>query len=111
MPKTDVKYGRSNIPCEAITDPDKVKKEIDKQYQQFVEHHKCEPLYAICHITWKDDNKGYDVKIQLSPGPNKEQDDEFFFCCNSLNEFKSLTEFGGEDFIVTKFISFEHWHQ
>lgn len=108
MPKIGVKCGESNILCETITDPDKVKKEIDKQYQQFVEHHKCEPLYAICHITWKDDNKGYDVKIQLSPGPNKEQNDELFFYCNSLNEFKSLTEFGGEDFIVTKFISFEH---
>lgn len=106
MPKTGVKCGGSNIP-ETINSRIR-SKEIDKQYQQFVEHHKCEPLYAICHITWKDDNKGYDVKIQLSPGPNKEQNDELFFYCNSLNEFKSLTEFGGEDFIVTKFISFEH---
>lgn len=61
-----------------------------------------EPAYAVCDIVWKDNNDLESVKIQLSADSNPDEDDDFFFYCNGLNDLKSLCDFGSEDFIVTE---------
>lgn len=51
---------------------------------------------------WKDER----VRIKLSQNVDEATDDTIFFCCNGLEELKSLAEFGGEDFMVTDFWNF-----
>ncbi len=81
--------------------------EIKEKSRKFLEDYGREPMYAVCRITWLDDGSSYDVKIKLSVDVKQEADDEIFFYCDGLNDLKSLTTPGGEDFIVTDFYHFE----
>lgn len=90
-----------------LTDVGEVKQNIKSRFQEFVEENKREPEYANCRIVWKDTNQEEDVKIQLSADSNPDVDDDMFFYCDSLEDLKSLTEFGGEDFIVTECYGFD----
>ena len=85
-----------------LTDKREIKAEIEKKFNEFVKKNGKEPAYAVCDIVWKDNNDLESVKIQLSADSNPDEDDDFFFYCNSLNELKSLCDFGSEDFIVTE---------
>lgn len=90
-----------------LTDPDEVKIKIQQKFNAFVRENGKEPYQVDCHIVWKDTNDHYDVKIQLSDDTGK--DDDIFFYCSSLEGLKSLTTFGGEDFIVTEIYGFENF--
>lgn len=83
-----------------LTDPDEVKEQIQQKFDAFVYENGKVPHYAESHIVWKDTNDHYDVKIRLSSDTG--EDDDFFFYCISLEGLKSLTTFGGEDFILTE---------
>lgn len=92
--------------CAILSDTDDTQIEIQQKFDAFLKDYGKEPLYANCHIVWKDTNDNYEVKIQLS-GDTSEEEDDIFFYCSSLNGLKSLTTFGNEDFIVTDIYSFE----
>lgn len=53
-----------------------------------------------CTIVFKDSSKVEDVIIKLDTFVNEATDNEVFFYCNSVDEFKSLCDFSGEDFVV-----------
>lgn len=90
-----------------LTDVDKVKSEMEQEYRQFVERHRCEPHFVTCRIVWKDDNcSPIWEKISLSLDVNDEKDEEILFYTNGLEELKSLAEFGKEDFIIIGDIRF-----
>lgn len=89
-----------------LTDPDEVKEQIQQKFDAFVHENGKEPHYAECRIVWKDTNDYYTVKIQLSGDTG--EDDDFFFYCLSLEGLKSLTTFGGEEFIITEIIDFNY---
>lgn len=100
-------YGWCNV-CKTgkiLTDTEDIKAIIDNDFKKFCEKNGCEPIYAICTITWKDDNGCEDVKIKMSGDDG--DDDNFFFYCDSLSNLKALCDYGNEDFILTGFISFE----
>lgn len=88
-----------------LTDTDEVKATIDNAFKKFCEKNGCEPIYVICTITWENDNRCEDVKIKMSADDG--DDDDFFFYCDSFPALKALCDYGGEDFIITDFISFE----
>lgn len=85
-----------------LSDTDEIQAEIQQKYDTFVKENGKEPAYAVCDIVWKDNNDLESVKIQLSADSNPDEDDDFFFYCNGLNDLKSLCDFGSEDFIVTE---------
>lgn len=87
-----------------LSDTDEIQVKIQREFDAFIKVNGKEPHYVSCEIVWKDTNDYYDVKIQLSCDTG--EDDDIFFYCNSLSEFKSLTTFGVEDFIVTEINSF-----
>ena len=87
-----------------LSDTDEIQVKIQQKFDAFVKRNGSEPRCVSCEIVGKDTNDYYDVKIQLSSDTGEE--DDIFFYCNSLNELKSLTTFGVEDFIVTEINSF-----
>lgn len=92
-----------------LTDEREIKNEIEQKFNEFVKKNGKESAYAVCEIVWKDTNNLENVKIQLSSDSNPDEDDDIFFYCDSLNDLKSLCEFGGEDFIVTEIYGFENY--
>ena len=89
-----------------LTNPDEVKEQIQQKFDTFVHENGKEPHYAEIHIVWKDTNEHDDVKINLSGDTG--EDDDFFFYCTSLEELKSLTTFGCEDFLIIEVYGFEN---
>lgn len=83
-----------------LTDTEETKREIEENFLQFVKINGQEPLYARCHIVYKDGSEE-SVIIKLSSGCEEGVDDDVFYFCNSLGGLKFLAEFGMEDFIVT----------
>lgn len=90
-----------------LTDTEGTKKDIWDKFAEFVKANGKEPHYAVCTIAWKDSDNCEDVKIQLSTDYDKSEDDGMLFYCSGIEEFKSLADFGGEDFIVTQCLGFE----
>ncbi len=80
---------------------------IQEAFDEYIKENGKEPNVADSQITWQDDENTCDVNIQLSVDSNPETDDRIFFYCDGLNDLKSLTTPGGEDFIVTDFYHFE----
>lgn len=90
-----------------LTDPEEVKKYIDKAFKGYMSNFGKEPSFALCHIRYKGDDGGpfYDMLFKLSVDIGKD-DDEIFFYCNGVKELKSLTEPSANEFIIIEFISF-----
>lgn len=84
-----------------LTDVEKVKNDMDEKYRAFYERGRFEPHYADCRIVWKDNRDCCDVRIMLSSGTGPDEE-EIFFHCDSLNDFRSLAEYGNADFIITE---------
>lgn len=83
-----------------LTDVDKVKNDISKQYMIFKESYGTEPQYADCLITWNNGKQDY-MKIMLS-AESSSKDDDTSYCCNNLDGLLALAEGSCEKFIVTK---------
>ena len=95
----DCKTGR------LLTDPEEVKSKIEKAYKEHRKSRK-DPLFAFCEIVFSDEeNVPRDVLFKLSPNVGSD-DDKIFFYCNGVEELKSMTEFSGNDFIITDFFHF-----
>ena len=86
--------------------PDEVRQEIGGLYLKFYSEQGCEPHYADCVIRWCDTLETVEVRIALAMDSDTEKDDEIFFYCNSLEDLKSLTDKGGEDFTVAGCLDF-----
>lgn len=100
-------YGYCNS-CEnnvVLTDVDVVAEEIQAEYDDFIKDRGEEPTVAFCLITWKDTSDSEEVRIALTNDTGL--DDGIFFYCPTLTGLKSLTTFGGEDFIVTEIYNFQ----
>lgn len=86
--------------------PDEVKKEIGEHYLKFYSKQVIEPHYADCIIRWCDTLETEEVRIALAMDSNNEKDDEIFFYCDSINDLKSLTSKGKEDFTIAGCLGF-----
>ncbi|MDY3141762.1 MAG: hypothetical protein SOW30_03640 [Parabacteroides sp.] len=94
-----------------LTDPDNVKKAIRTLYGEFMSCSTREPDYADCRIVYKDNGKALDVRISLHPYDEESDgdDDDIFFCCESVSDLVSLADYGAGDFILTECYRFNHW--
>lgn len=86
--------------------PDEVRQEIGGLYLKFYSGQEREPHYADCVIRWHDTLETEEVRIALSMDSDTEKDDEIFFYCDSLNDLKSLTDKGMEDFSIAGCLGF-----
>lgn len=86
--------------------PDEVKTEIGGHYLQFYNEQGSEPHYADCIIRWCDTLETEEVRIALAIDSDNEHGDEIFFYCDSINDLKSLTNKGKEDFTIAGCIGF-----
>lgn len=80
---------------------------IENLFNAYVAEHNDEPLYVCCCIKYLDNSPLCDVTMKLSSDLD-EQDDSLFYYCDSLNDLKSLCDFGVEDFIVTDVYEFSN---
>lgn len=89
-----------------ITDVDRVKKDIDSMFFEFVKKNGEEPEYVECQIVWKDtgDDRGTTIKLSLSI--NDDDNDNVFYYCNGIESLKLLVEYGVGEFIVIDCWSF-----
>ena len=93
-----------------LTDPDDVKRSVDKLYQEFMSHSGTEPDYVDCRIVYKNDGNDLDVKISLkADDKSAAMDERIFYHCDSISDLKSLAEYGGEDFIMVQCYQFDNW--
>lgn len=93
-----------------LTDPDEVKMDINRLYQEFKSYSDTEPDYANCRIVYKDDGDDLDVKISLKADDKATaMDESIFYHCDSISDLKSLAEYGGEDFILVECFRFDKW--
>lgn len=81
--------------------PDEVRTEIGNRYLKYCSETGYEPHYADCVIRWDDTLETVEVRIALNVNSFQGKDDEIFFYCNGLNDLKSRTDKGMEDFTVT----------
>lgn len=65
-----------------------------------------EPMYASCLIQFIDDGSTIEDTIKLDTSADEKNEDIFHFC-NGLNDLKSLTEIGCENFIILDIFSVE----
>nr|DAE55295.1 MAG TPA: hypothetical protein [Caudoviricetes sp.] len=82
-----------------------LQEKIGNMFKDYVNQHNEEPLYVSCCIKYLDNSPLCDVTIKLSSELDM-QDDLLFYYCNSLNDLKSLCEFGSGDFILTDVYEF-----
>ncbi len=80
--------------------PETLKKEIGRQYLRFISVRGIEPHYADCLIRYKDNYDTVEARIAIGMNSDTEKDDDIFFYCDTLEDMKSLTEIGGEDFCI-----------
>ena len=93
-----------------LTDPDEVKMDIDRLYQEFKSYSDTEPDYAKCRILYKDDGNEHDIKISLKvDDKSAAMEESIFYYCDCLSDFKSLAEYGCEDFILVGCYRFGKW--
>lgn len=76
-------------------------KKIDTLFNEFVTNKGCEPQYAKCTVKYLDNGVEFECNISLNADDGGEDDDNAFFYCDSLNNLKSLTSKGVEEFIIT----------
>lgn len=89
-----------------ITDVDRVKKDIDSMFFEFVKKNGKEPEYVECQIVWKDTGDDQRTTIKLSLSINDDDNDNVFYYCNGIESLKSLVEYGVGEFIVIDCWSF-----
>ncbi len=76
-----------------LTDPDEVKMDIDRLYQEFKSYSDTEPDYANCRIVYKDDGNEHDIKISLKvDDKSAAMEESIFYYCDCLSDFKSLAD-------------------
>ena len=78
---------------------------IENLFRAYMNEHNEEPRYASCCIKYLDNSPFCDVMIKLNVELDV-KDDLLFYYCNSLNDLKSLCEFGTGDFILTEVYEF-----
>lgn len=89
-----------------ITDVDRVKKDIDSMFFEFVKKNGEEPEYVECQIVWKDTGDDRRTTIKLSLSINDDDNDNVFYYCNGIESLRSLVEYGVGEFIVIDCWSF-----
>lgn len=93
-----------------LTDPDEVKQDIEKRYQEFKSYSDTEPDYANCRIVYKDDGDDLNIKFSLKADDKAAaMDESIFYHCDSISDLKSLAEYSGEDFILVECFRFDKW--
>lgn len=71
-----------------ITDVDRVKKDIDSMFFEFVKKNGKEPEYVECQIVWKDTGDDQRTTIKLSLSINDDDNDNVFYYCNGIESLK-----------------------
>lgn len=89
-----------------LTDVPEIQNDIDIAYEKFKEKNSCEPVYAVCEITFHSDLTTEEVNIKLTGEIEESDDDDYFFYCNGVEELKGLCEKTAEDFVVTRMDAF-----
>lgn len=79
--------------------------QIENLFQAYMNEHNEEPLYVSCCVKFLDNSPLCDVTIKLDSGLDN-KDDLLFYYCDSLNDLKSLCEFGVNEFILTEVYEF-----
>jgi hypothetical protein len=68
-----------------------------------------------CEIQYKDDDEHETVNIAMHGDDGESDDDDIFFYCDSVNDFRALLkEDNGEDFVVIGFDNGKEgglWHK
>lgn len=90
----------SEVLPEQLSTGDSVCTLIDTLYANYISEYGKEPLYAECSIMYLDDNSTHDNTIKLSLEVSDGEDENIFFSCNSLSDFKSLVNPENSDFKV-----------
>lgn len=88
-----------------LVDVNEVLEKLQLEYDDFLKSMGTEPEVASCEIVWKDGKKCEDVRIKLNT--DKQDGDDIFFYCNSLDELKSFTDFCGKDFMISWIYNFQ----
>ena len=84
------------------TRQDTAKDLIDEKFNDFVENHQEEPLYAEASIRFKDDGAPQVMMFKLSDDIDPRTDNDIFFNVSSFDDFKKLlSEDNGQDFAIT----------
>ncbi len=126
-----VRYGGTNVACEAVINPNgyvfknytdesfeyawcedcddwttlinpkESRDNILKEYREYINKYIFKPQYVDCIIVWKDSAKSEAVRISLIASNQCNKDEEVFFYCKNIYELLSLTEYGKEDFVVS----------
>ena len=84
-----------------ITDVDRVKKNIDSMFFEFVKKNGKEPEYVECQIVWKDTGDDQRTTIKLSLSINDDDNDNVFYYCLVYSKENYYTENGEEYKIKT----------
>ncbi|MFQ9317594.1 hypothetical protein [Dysgonomonas mossii] len=89
-----------------VTESSKRKQDrIDKYYKDFIGEYNTPAVSVLCEVTFTDDSSVQIVRVKLSLDI-EENDDEFFFYCNGIEELKKLCDKTAENFIITEIDSF-----
>jgi len=93
-----------------LTNPDDVKRNIDRLYQEFKSYSDTEPDYANCRIVYKDDGNDLNVKFSLKADDKAAaMDESIFYHCDRISDLKSLAEYSCGDFILVECFRFDKW--
>ena len=85
----------------------KVTKEIDEAYSEYLSEHREEPNVAYVYVRWNGEEDEFVETIAIN-GVDEMLDEEILFYCNSAEGLKTLASKGtAADFTITGFISFD----
>lgn len=82
---------------------------IDNLYEEYIAHHKEEPQYVQCLVTYID-QKYFDAHflIKLSTGFDEEKDQGTDHFCNGLEDLKTLCDKSAQNFVIRKIYCFDN---
>lgn len=79
---------------------------INRQFTKFCTENGYEPHFADCEIKWLDSGDTAEMRIALYAGLREDYDDDIFYFCDGIDDLKSLTEQGVEDFVIVECLEF-----
>ena len=92
--------------CQALTDTEKVKSDIDNAFNDFKSVHNTEPLYATCRVYLTGSDCPVETAIIKLSANRGDADKQIFLYCKDIEGLKSLAEFTKNDFVIIEFIAF-----
>ena len=92
----------------ALTDPDEIKADIDKQWAEYIARNGSHPNYALCAIIRTEFNGYEQAHIRIGEPKNAVVKPGTLVSCRNLSELKSLTDPDSErEFVLVECQGFE----